>query len=133
MRLRSRSSCGLPWCHRCKRTAFIEAIYYTLISGSAQLVMAQRFVPFIGLNTFTHSNHDRTYAITRKNKWIAGFLYAYATVQFVIGVYVIVHAAIDQGQQFQAITHVRITELRDDTLTRRGARDPSASVSSMCR
>lgn len=55
---------------------------------------------------FTHSNDHRTYAITRKNKWVAGILYAFATVLFVLGVYSTVHAAVDPGRYPNPSTQV---------------------------
>lgn len=68
----------------------------------------------IDWNVFTHPYHYRTYAITMKNKWIAGFLYALATVELGLGVYFFTKEATNPGRYFHLIVHyvnIRVQEL----------------------
>ena len=52
---------------------------------------------FIGLNAFTHPYHCRTYAVTMKNKQIAGVLYTLAAIELAVGVYFFVNDAANPG------------------------------------
>ena len=48
----------------------------------------------------------------KKNKWVAGTLYTVATAQFVLGVYISVHAAMNPpGEYIRPITQT--SEFRD--------------------
>ena len=53
---------------------------------------------FIGWITLTHLCRTRTYAITGKNRWIAGVLYFIFTVQLVVGIYMIVRSVSGPGE-----------------------------------
>lgn len=53
---------------------------------------------FPDLNKLTHLYHHRTYAITWKNKWAAGIMYAVVAIQFGIGLYVSIYIAENKGQ-----------------------------------
>jgi len=65
----------------CKKTAFLKVMYFTFITAFAHVFLAQR-----------------TYAITLKNKWITGILYAVATAEFGSGVYIFIHGALKPFQ-----------------------------------
>ena len=52
----------------------------------------------IDSNASIHPCRFRTYAITLKNKWIAGFLYTLATAEFGLGFYSFVYDAMNPGQ-----------------------------------
>ena len=56
----------------------------------------------VKLNVLTHFFPDRTYAITRKNKLVAGILYTISATQFGIGVAMFVRAAMKPGQYFRS-------------------------------
>lgn len=57
----------------------------------------------VKLNALAYFFPDRTYAITRKNKWVAGILYTISATQFGIGVSMFVRAALKPGQYFHSI------------------------------
>jgi len=59
----------------CKRTVFLEVVYFTLVTLAAHTVLSLR-----------------VYAVTGRNRWIAGGLYALTTLQFVVGVYLCVYS-----------------------------------------
>jgi len=61
----------------CNKTAFVQVLYYVFIVAFAQIVLTKR-----------------TYAITRKNRWVAGILYTISSVQFIAGVYMSIRAAV---------------------------------------
>ena len=110
-------------------------MYYTLITASAQTVMARRSKRiFTDPDTRTHIYRHRTYAITRKNKWVSGILYAGATAQFTVGVYIIVYAAVGPRQRF--LPHradTQVSELTEDILARSATRESSVFVSDVFR
>lgn len=61
----------------CQRTAFVEVLYFVLITFFAHTVLTLR-----------------VYAITGKNKRIAGTLYGLTVLQFVVGVYLTVYSSL---------------------------------------
>jgi len=70
----------------CKKTAFFQLIYYSSITAAAQIVLTQR-----------------TYAITGKNKWIAGVLYGIFTLQLGVAIYMLVWSVMGPITQFPSI------------------------------
>jgi len=65
----------------CQRTAFLEVVYFTLITLFAHIVLTLR-----------------VYAVTGKNKWIAGSLYGLTIVQLGVGAYLCVYSFLDPLQ-----------------------------------
>jgi len=59
---------------------------------------------FVNLNALAHFCPDRTYAITRKNKWIAGILYLIAAVQFALEFYMIIWSFLNPGLGLCSVT-----------------------------
>ena len=59
---------------------------------------------FINLNAPVHFCPGRTYAITRKNKWIAGILYSIVAVQFGLESYMIIWSFLNPGLGFCPVT-----------------------------
>ncbi|KAF9647299.1 hypothetical protein BDM02DRAFT_2718881 [Thelephora ganbajun] len=64
------------------QVAFAQILYYTLITAAAQIVLTQR-----------------TYAITRKNKWVTGFLYTIFTAQISVGIYMTIWSALNPAAE----------------------------------
>lgn len=61
--------------HSCERTVFLEVVYFTSVTLVAHTVLSLR-----------------VYAVTGKNRWIAGGLYALTILQFGVGVYLCVYS-----------------------------------------
>jgi len=92
-------------------------MYYTLIGTSAQIVLAQRsYASFVDLNALIHPRPDRTYAITKKNKWVAAILYTICAVQFSAGVYEFIWSALSTSKYLPSIVYARPLELRSSFL-----------------
>jgi len=70
----------------CQKSAFLQVVYYMCITAAAQIVLAQR-----------------TYAITGKNKWIAGTLYGVFTLQIGVAIYMTIWSATGPITQFPPI------------------------------
>jgi len=64
----------------CVRTAPLQTVYFSLVTLFAQIVMTQR-----------------TYAITRKNKWIAGILYTISAGQLGLECYIVIYGLLNPG------------------------------------
>lgn len=62
---------------------------------------------FANFDALVHSCAGRTYAITGKKRWIAGILYTIFAVQFILGIYMTIRAAVKPGQYFLYHTHLR--------------------------
>lgn len=69
----------------------------------------------IDLNTFANFYHIRTFAITRKNKWIAGILYTISAAQFSIGVFLFVWSAMNPGRYYHPTTCISSSSRTKDT------------------
>jgi len=57
----------------------------------------------VDLDALAHFYHNRTYAITGKNKWITGILFAVATAQLGLGVYMLVSNTMKPSEYFHPI------------------------------
>ena len=66
----------------------------------------------VNLNALAYSCPNRTYAITMKNKWVAGILYTVSAAEFGIGVYMLIWAALNSRKYLRSITYARAPELR---------------------
>lgn len=87
--------------HRCGKTAFIQNVYYTFMSAFSRIVLTQRFgVLLADLIVLAHSRPERTYAITMKNKLVAGILSTVCAAQFGSGIYKTVWSILNPGQYF---------------------------------
>ena len=65
----------------------------------------------VNSDALVHSCPDRTYAITRKNKLVAGILYTISGVQFV-GIYMTIRAAVKPGQYLLSIARIYAQSLK---------------------
>ena len=59
-----------------------------------------------GWVTFAHPYHTRAYAITGKNKWIAGILYSIFTLQIGVAIYMIFWSSTGPSECFHSITRM---------------------------
>ena len=70
----------------------------------------QRF--FVSLNALAHSFPGRAYAITMKNKWVAGILFTITAGELILGLHVIIWAALNPRKYPCSIAYSRVLELR---------------------
>ena len=70
----------------------------------------QRF--FVSLNALADTFSGRAYAITMKNKWVAGILFTISAGELAVGFYVVIWAALNPRNYPCSITYSRALELR---------------------
>ena len=82
---------------RCDKTAWLPALYYTLIVLFAQLAITLRLVTASDRPTPAAYDTPRVYAVTGKKRWIASCLYFMSFVQAGFGIGNSVYYALHPG------------------------------------
>ena len=86
----------------CSRSAWFGALYYLLVTTCAQVILTMRFniLHRFSNNPSLIPHYPRAYAITRKNKWVAGILIAVAAPKFCVGMFNTIRSALAPGWYF---------------------------------